>query len=86
MWRYDWRCEQDIIEVHSDAIWAGCKMSRKSSSGGTIAVGSHLIKSHAKTQAVIAKSSGDSELYCVIRASTEALGILTLLEWMRRQP
>ena len=52
----------------------------KSSSGGTIAIGAHLIKSYAKTQARIAKSSGDSELYSVIRASTEALGVSTLLE------
>ena len=80
MWRFDWQCEQDVIDVHSDANWAGCKKSRKSSSGGTIAVGSHLIKSNAKTQAVIAKSSGESKLYGVIRASTEALGISTLLE------
>ena len=32
-----------------------------------------------KTQAVIAKSSGESELYAVVRASAEDLGILTLL-------
>ena len=35
---------------------------------------------YSKTQAVIAKSSGESELYAVVRASTEALGILTLLK------
>ena len=31
--------DQAIIDVHSDANWAGCKRSRQSSSGGTIAVG-----------------------------------------------
>ena len=80
VWRFDWQSEQNVIDVHSDANWAGCKRSRKSSSGGTIAIGSHLIKSYAQTQAVIAKSSGESELYGVILASTEALGISTLLE------
>jgi hypothetical protein len=80
VWRYDWQAEQDIIDVHPDANWAGCKRSRKSSSGGTIAIGAHLIKSYAKTQALIAKSSGESELYGVIRASTEALGVSTSLE------
>ena len=43
-------------------------------------MGSHLLKAYSKTQAVIAKSSGESELYGVIRASTESLGISTLLE------
>ena len=80
MWRYEWQAEQDIIDVHSDANWAGCKRSRKSSPGGTVAIGAHLIKSYAKTQAIEAKSSGESELYGVFRASTEALGVSTLLE------
>ena len=80
MWRYDWQAEQDIIDVHSEANWVGCKRSRKSSSGGTIAFGTHLITSYAKTQAVVAKSSEESELYAVIRASTEALGVSFLVE------
>ena len=78
---FDWQREHDTIESHSDANWAGCKISRKSSSGGTIALGCHLIKAYSKTQAVIAKSSGESELYGVIRASTESLGVSTLLEY-----
>ena len=73
IWKYCWQSEQEIIDVHSDANWAGCKRSRKSSSGGTICLGNHLLKSYSKTQAVLAKSSGESELYGVIRASTEAL-------------
>ena len=42
-------------------------------------IGSHLIKSYSKTQSVIAKSSGESELYAAVRASTEGLGMITLL-------
>ena len=80
IWRYDWQAEVEMIEANSDANWAGCKATRKSTSGGTIALGGHLIKTYSKTQATIAKSSGESELYGVIRASTECLGISTLLE------
>ena len=43
-------------------------------------VGSHPIKSYSKTQAVIAKSSAESELYGIVRATCEALGCLTLIE------
>ena len=43
-------------------------------------IGSHLIRAYSKTQAVIAKSSGESEIYAVVRASAEGLGIVTLLE------
>ena len=42
-------------------------------------LGSHLIRSYLKTQATIAKSSGESELYALVRASAQELGICTLL-------
>ena len=80
IWRYDWQSSQEILDAHSDVNWAGCKRSRKWSLGGTIALGNHLIKPYSKTQAIVAKSSGESELYGVIRPSTESLGISTLLE------
>ena len=69
-----------VVDVTSDANWAGCRQGRKSTSGATIMIGSHLIRTYSKTQSVIAKSLGDSELYAVVRASTEGLGILTLLK------
>jgi hypothetical protein len=80
VWQYVWQSEVDVVDAHCDANWAGCKKSRKSSSGGTLSLGSHLIKAYSKTQAVIAKSSGESELYGVVKVSTEALGVSTLLE------
>ena len=43
-------------------------------------MGNHLIKAYLKTEAIIAKSSGESELSGVIRALTESLGISTLPE------
>ena len=69
-----------VVDITSDANWAGCKRSRKSTSGGTIMIGTHLIRAYSKTQSVIAKSSGESEFYGIIRASTEGLGNATLLE------
>ena len=80
VWNFGCKVEQECIDSTTDANWAGCKRSRKSTSGGTISLGGHLLKSYSKTQAAIAKSSGESELYGVIRISTESLGISTLLE------
>ena len=42
-------------------------------------MGRHCIKSWSKTQSLVAKSSGESELCGVIRGSTEALGLATLI-------
>ena len=41
-------------------------------------LGAHCIKAWSKTQSIIAKSSGESELYSVIKGSSEALGLVTL--------
>ena len=41
-------------------------------------MGSHCLKTWAKTQATVAKSSAESELYGVIRGSTEGLGLITM--------
>ena len=79
IWRYDWQAEITVIDITSDANWAGCRKGRNSTSGGTIMVGNHLIRTYSKTQSTIAKSSGESELYGCVRASTEGLGMATLL-------
>ena len=42
-------------------------------------VGYHCIKTWPKTHSVVAKSSAESELYGIVKASCEALGTLTLM-------
>ena len=43
-------------------------------------MGQHCINTWSKTRALIAKSSAESELYGVVKASCEALGSLTLAQ------
>jgi hypothetical protein len=80
IWKYAMQGEVTEITVRTGADWAGCRRSRKSTSGGTISRGTHCIKTWSKTQAVIAKSSAESELYGVVRGACEALGTKTLCE------
>ena len=40
--------------------------------------GGHCLKAWSKTQALVAKSSGEAELYAVVRGAAEALGMATL--------
>ena len=82
VWWYPMQSQQSCIVVQTDADWAGCRRSRKSTSGGTICIGDHCIKAWSKTQAVIAKSSAESELYGVVRGACEALGVKTLCKDM----
>ena len=75
VWKFDMQDAQTEIVVRTDADWEGCRRPRKSTSGGNICIGNHCIKVWAKTQAVIANSSAESELYGVVRGACEGLGM-----------
>ncbi len=70
---------REKIDAYSDTDWAGCPKTRKSTNGGCLMVGSHLIKSWSSTQAVISLSSCEAEFYGVVRASGICLGYQALL-------
>ena len=78
VWEFPNQEFQDVIDVYVDANWAGCRRTRKSTSGGCAMLGKHCLKAWSKTQSIIAKSSGESELFGVIKGSSEALGLVTL--------
>ncbi len=79
VYKMKWQQMWSKYDVFSDANWANCKVSRKSTSGGCIMFGSHCIRTWSKTQCTIATSSAESELYALVRASQEAMGLRTML-------
>ena len=64
----------DSIDWYSDTDWAGCPKTRKSTSGGVILLGEHILKTYSSTQPTISLSSGEAEFYGVVRATGAALG------------
>jgi hypothetical protein len=74
------RAKKDVVNVYSDSDWAGCRETRKSTSGGVAVLGGCAVKSWASTQGVIAQSSGEAEYYAMTRAAAEGLGIQALLQ------
>ena len=79
---YDWQPTQSRVKTYSDADWAGCRETRKSTTGGCITIGKHIIKTRSKTQSFIALSSGESELYSTLKAAAETLGLPAMLKDM----
>ena len=77
---FRWQEAQHKIRIYSDADWAGCKESRKSTSGGAIMLGQHTLKTWSKTQSLLALSSGENEFYAALKASAEGLGMMSLLK------
>ena len=64
----------DTVDCYSDTDWAGCPKTRKSTSGGVILLGEHILKTYSSTQPTVSLSSGEAEFYGVVKASGAALG------------
>ena len=76
---FPWQRRPETMTVYGDSDFAGCQRTRKSTSGGCAMWGRHTVKSWSKTQSIIALSSGEAELAAVVRCSTEAMGLKSLL-------
>ena len=79
VFEYPWQ-EAKGFEIYSDTDWAGCVKTRKSTSGGCMMMGSHLIKSWSSTQGLVSLSSGEAEFYGVTKAAGIALGMRSLMK------
>ena len=65
----------DQIRGYADSDWAGERVSMKSTSGGAVMWGSSLLKSWSTTQATVALSSGEAELYALSRCAQMLMAI-----------
>ena len=63
VWRYIWEAAATEVDGFSDSNWGGCTVSRNIFSGGAVVLGSHLIRTWAKTQSTIALSSAEAKLF-----------------------
>ncbi len=53
---------------------------RRSTSGGLIVLGEHLIKSWSSIQKVTALCSGEAEYYAIVKGACQGMGIRSLLQ------
>ena len=65
--------------VKGDSDHAGCIKTRKSTSGGVIRWGDHVLKWWSKTQPTIALSSGEAELAAMVKATSEGMGMVAIM-------
>ena len=77
---YKYQEEPEHLSTYTDSDWAGCRKTRRSTSGGCIMLGNHMVKMWSRTQATIALSSAEAELYATVKASAESMGIVSLMK------
>ena len=81
---YEWQNEHEAtnLKCFTDSDWAGCRKSRKSTSGGAIMLGKHCLRTWSTTQPVHALSVAEAEYYAIIEGATRCLGLQTMLKEM----
>ena len=76
--KYDWQGRETLVDGFTDSDWAGCVRTAKSTSGGILMIGTHMIKAWSKTQNSSSLSSAEAELIAMVKLSTELLGLMNL--------
>ena len=68
---FHWSSEDEDQLGFADSDWAGSKGDAKSTSGGALLWGGHLLKSWSTGQLTIALSSGEAELYALTKVAAQ---------------
>ena len=76
--RFEWQDESASLDTFVDSDWAGCKPTCESTSGGATVLGTHCISAWSPIQGVIALSSGEAELYAMLKGATMTIGFISL--------
>ena len=80
IWKFGYQHWLKALVVHVDSNWARCRRTLKSTSGGSASWGIHTLKTWSKTQALVARSSCEAELYGTVRGACEGFGMQTLFK------
>merc|ERR1712016_553634 len=77
--KYRYQDKVKEIVAWTDTDFEGCHETRKSTSGGVIMLGEHMIKSWSLTQTVVALSSGEAEYYGMVKGASNGLGMRSII-------
>ena len=78
IFQYEWQDEGKLMTLYTDSDWAGCRRTRKSTSGGAVLIGTHCVKTWSCTQGPIALSSAEAEYYTMVEETIKAEGVQTV--------
>ena len=75
VWKYLWQQPTGTLTTFVDTDFAGCVVTRRSTSGGMMMHGGHLIRHWSNTQSTVTLSSAEAELVGVCKGASHSLGM-----------
>ena len=82
---FAWQERPERIDTYSDSDWGGCTKTRRSTSGGAIMFGQHLLHHWSSTQSVVALSSAEAELNALVKGASETIGVMNIMRECGRE-
>ena len=71
---FRWQTAPTTVTTCTDSDWARERASRKSTSGGVVCLGHHMMKSWGSTH-----SSGEEKMYALIKGASQTMAIISIL-------
>ena len=78
VWNFDFQQPEDQISTFVDTDFAGCLVTRRSTSGGAAMRGQHLLKQWSLTQSTVALSSAEAELSGISKCTSTTIGLQSI--------
>ena len=75
VFHFPWQPKQSQFQIWVDTDFAGCKATRRSTSGGVIMAGKHCLRHWSTTQSTIALSSAEAELHGISKGAAQGIGL-----------
>jgi hypothetical protein len=81
-----YRSSSQNLLTYSDADWAGCSDTRKSTSGFCVFLGDNLVSWSSKRQATVSRSSAEAEYRAVANSVAQSCWLRQLLHELHHPP